>query len=216
MLEAYHNNQPLFQDGEICTTLVCGHFEFDRDLDHPLMQDLPSFIHSRGVERQQLNWLEGVTSLIIAETETAYPGAATVVDRLAEVLFIQLLRAYMLEQNLSSGYLAALKDRQINQALQQIHAQPQANWTLEIIAHQIGMSRASFAARFKDLVGVTPMAYITRWRMQKAKDLLKNSELPLSLISERVGYTSEAAFSRAFKRQFKQNPGAMRRALLTC
>ena len=136
------------------------------------------------------------------------------VDRLAEVLFIQLLRAYAIEKSSPNGYLAALNDRQIYKALELIHAQPQHHWTLENIAHTIGMSRSSFAARFKKLVGMTPMAYITRWRMQKAKELLVSTELPLAVISERVGYASEAAFTRAFKRQFKKNPGAMRKALL--
>lgn len=211
VLEAYHNGTPMFQGETACTTLVCGHFELDRELEHPFLQNLPALIHVRGTDQHHVDWLENITALIIKETASGYPGAATVVDRLAEVLFVQLLRAYALEKKLSNGYLTALNNREIHQALQLIHAQPQHRWTLEELAHKVGLSRTSFAIRFKTLVGMTPMAYITNWRMQQAKKLVRESDLPAGTIAERVGYASEAAFSRAFKRQFNQNLGAMRR-----
>ncbi len=211
VLEAYRNGKPMFQGNDVCTTLVCGHFELDRGLEHPFLQNLPSLIHVRGTEHHQVDWLENITSLIIKETASGYPGAATVVDRLAEVLFVQLLRAYAMEKNLSNGYLTALNNREIHKALQLIHAHPQNSWTLEKLAHNVGLSRTSFAIRFKELVGVTPMSYITNWRMQKAKKLVRETDLPLGAIAEQVGYASEAAFSRAFKRRFNQNLGAMRK-----
>ena len=161
---------------------------------------------------QHTGWLEMVTDAIIHEAGGASPGAEVVVDRLGEVLFIQIVRAYMMKSRPPKGFLAALHDRQISEALTLIHTQPAQPWTLELLARHIGMSRSAFAARFRNLVGVTPMGYVTRWRMQKAREMLQRSRLPLIEISEQVGYTSEAAFSRVFKRVFKQNPGVVRRA----
>jgi AraC-like DNA-binding protein len=106
------------------------------------------------------------------------------------------------------------KKQQGKTALKMIHSKPEKKWKLESIAKEIGMSRSAFAARFKILVGETPMEYITRWRMTKARELLKNPQKPLTVIAEEVGYTSDAAFSRAFKRVFKYNPGFMRRTLI--
>ncbi len=211
VVEAFHNQTPLFQNGVVSTTLVCGHFEFQKNLAHPFMTALPRFIHIPGTERRHLSWLEAATNVIIQEAGSDSPGSDIVSRRLAEVLFIQILRAHMLREKVAHGFFAALSDGQINAALALIHSQPQNGWTLEGIARTIGMSRSSFAARFKLLVGMTPMNYLTNWRMQKARDLLRERQLPLIDIAEQVGYTSEAAFSRAFKRQFKQNPGAWRR-----
>ncbi len=212
VLESIQSNESVFKGEKVTATLVCGHFEFDRDFDHPFLDALPQFIHIPSSERCELRWLETVTSVIMQETDSGHPGADIVTNRLAEVLFIQILRAYMIRNNFSEGYLAALRDRQISQALKLIHAQPESSWTLEAMARTVGMSRSSFFNRFKHFVGITPMDYITRWRMLKARELLKSNALPMIEIAEHVGYSSEAAFNRAFKRQFKENPGALRRA----
>jgi len=198
----------------VSTTLVCGHFEFDRNVDHPFLHALPEFIYLAYSDHRELTWLETATNVIIQETSSGNPGTDVVVERLAEVLFIQILRTYMKRAQVTSGFLAALRDTQISNALNLIHRAPETSWTLGNIARSVGMSRSAFAARFKELVNMTPMEYITNWRMQKARELLANARLPLIDIAERVGYSSEAAFNRAFKRRFKQNPGAMRRILL--
>ena len=211
VIQGIADGRPLFQNGTICTTLFCGHFEFDRDLHHPLLQSLPPLIHLRGAEQHQGTWLETAVSLITLETKSPQPGTAVVVDRLAEILFIQVLRAYMAQAQ-PDGYWAALNDREISQALTFLHAQPETAWTLEAIAQRIGMSRSAFAGRFKQLVGETPMRYLTGWRMQKARELLRETNLPLTAVAHQVGYNSQAAFIRAFHREFRQNPGAMRRA----
>lgn len=201
-----------FRQGDVCTTLLCGHFEFDRELHHPLLQELPPLIHLRGAARHETACLDTAAALITRETSAPRPGTAVVVDRLAEILFIQMLRAYMAETQ-PDGYWAALNDREISQALTLLHAQPEANWTLDSIARRIGMSRSAFATRFKQLVGETPMRYLTGWRMQKARELLRETNSPLSAIACQVGYHSQAAFIRAFHREFQQNPGAMRQGL---
>jgi AraC-like DNA-binding protein len=215
VLESIKNNQPVFKGDRVSTTLVCGHFEFDRDLEHPFFEALPQVIHISGMANTEVNWIESVTGIILKEVNSTYPGSDVVVDRLAEVLFIQVLRYYMRQQNVTKGFFAALLDRQINIALKLIHSNPEISWTLETIAKEIGMSRSAFAARFKFLVGETPLEYITKWRMTRARELLKNPQKPLIVIAEQVGYTSEAAFNRAFKRIFKHNPGFMRRTMLT-
>jgi len=212
VVEAIKKNRPMFAGDKVDTTLVCGHYEFDRKVNHPLIDALPRFIHISDAERSELSWLETATNVIIQETDSGNPGSDVIVNRLAEVLFIQILRAYMLRNNFSNGFFAALRDRQINKALELIHATPDADWTVEKLGREIGMSRSAFSSRFKDLVGLAPIEYTTNWRMQKAYEMLKDTKLPLGAIAKNIGYISEPAFNRAFKRQFKQNPGAMRRS----
>ncbi len=215
VLESITNNQPIFKGDRVSTTILCGHFEFDRDLEHPFFDALPEVIHISDTSRKELNWFESASGMIMHEVNSANPGSDVIIDRLAEVLFIQVLRSYMRQNDVTQGFFAALKDKQINTALKMIHSVPEKKWKLESIAKEIGMSRSAFASRFKILVGETPMEYITRWRMTKARELLKNPQKPLTVIAEEVGYTSDAAFSRAFKRVFKYNPGFMRRTLVT-
>jgi len=214
VVEAHQINKELFEGDKISTTLICGHFEFDKEFDHPFLHALPKLIHITDTERRQLSWLEIATNVIMQEAASDELGSEVVVMRLAEILFIQILRVYMMQNQIPYGYLAALKDKQISNALKLIHSDPKNSWTLENIARNIGMSRSSFAVRFKQLVGITPMSYVTNWRMNKARELIKNKHLPLIEIAENVGYSSEASFNRAFKKQFKRNPGAMRRSLL--
>ncbi|MCP5048755.1 MAG: AraC family transcriptional regulator [bacterium] len=214
VVEAFGKGEPPFQGEGVPTTLVCGHFEFDRQLDHPFLDALPNLILISSAERRQLAWLETATNLMMDEAGKDNPGSEVLVDRLGEVVFIQVLRAYMIKNKSASGFLAALRDEEINHALTLIHKHPQTNWTLERLARKIAISRASFASKFKRLMGTTPMSYITQWRMLKARELLLNNQLTLPMIAEKVGYTSEAAFNRAFKRQFQQNPGSLRKSLL--
>ena len=213
VVEAHENNETLFEGEKLSTTLICGHFEFDKDFQHPFLQSLPELIHITDTERRQLSWLETATQVIMQEADSDEPGSEVVVNRLAEVLFIQILRIYIVQSNINTGYLAALKDKQIHNALSLIHHDPKNSWTLESIARTIGMSRSAFAARFKQLTGNTPMNYLANWRMNIAKEIIKEQHLSLIEIAEKVGYSSQASFNRAFKKQFRLNPGAMRRAL---
>ena len=212
VVEAIKNNRPMFEGDKVDTIFVGGHFEFDRNVNHPLIDALPHFIHISDAERTELSWLETATNVIIQETDSGIPGSDVIVNRLSEVLFIQVLRAYMLRNNFSNGFLAALKDQYINKALELIHDAPQIGWTVEKLGHEIGMSRSAFSSRFKELVGLAPIKYTTNWRMQKAYEMLKDTKLSLGAIAKQIGYISEPAFNRAFKRQFKLNPGAMRKS----
>lgn len=211
VLEAHAARQPIFVGSGEKARLLCGHFEFDRAFRHPLAAELPRLIHIKGLSSEQPDWFEAVTHVLIRETGADEPGATTVVDRLAEVLFIQVLRAYLIQSRPVCGFLAAIGDGQINRALRAIHEAAGTEVTLADIAREAGMSRSNLALRFKEILGETPMDYLTRWRMLKAQELLRTSDQPLLDIAERVGYKSEAAFSRAFKRQFEQSPGTFRR-----
>jgi len=213
VVKSIQDKKSIFMGTESGATLVCGHFEFDREFDHPFMNALPHRLIISSTDPHQLSWLETITSVIIQETGSQNPGADVVTTRLAEVLFIQILRVYIKQQDASIGFFAAINDSKINKALELIHTQPGGTWTLESLAHNVGMSRSAFATRFKHLVGMTVMDYITKLRMHKARELLANDQLSLLQIAEKVSYRSEAAFSRAFKRQFDQNPGKMRRSL---
>jgi len=213
VLEAIQNNKSIFQQGKTTTELVCGHFEFDRDRDHPFLKAMPPLIHIEGAERHHMQWLETVTNVLIDETGSGRAGSKAIVNRLAEVLFIQVIRAYVEKKKSKKGFLAALNDPKIGRALSLMHREPSKSWTLEKLAHEAGMSRSSFANTFREIVGITPMAYLTDWRMQKAKEHLEVSKDSLFEIAEKVGYSSEAAFNRAFKRRFKKTPGQYRRKI---
>ncbi len=210
VMAAIQAGEPIFEDGAVSTTLLCGHFEFDRDLRHPLLQALPRLIHSKGMARRNPGWLDSVTGVLVSETGSGAPGADVVVNRLAEVLFIQVLRDYLLEDRPDHGFLAALHDPRLCQALSCIHRSVQGDLTLAEIARAAGMSRSNLASRFKAVMGVTPMGYLIQWRLLQASELLRTSEDPVATIAGRVGYASEAAFSRAFKRLFAQSPSLFR------
>lgn len=211
VLDAHAAQQPIFAGEGEQTRLLCGHFEFDHAFRHPLATELPRLIHIKGLSSDQPDWFEAVTRVLVRETDSDAPGSSTVIDRLAEVLFIQVLRAYLLQSKPVSGFLAAVRDGQINRALKTIHGAAGTELTLADIAREAGMSRSNLALRFKEVLGETPIDYLTRWRMLKAQELLRTSDRPLVDIAEHVGYKSEAAFSRAFKRRFEQSPGTFRR-----
>lgn len=193
--------------------ILCGYFQFDRESRHPLVAALPPLIHLRGTDGHEFAWLQTTLKFMIQETKVANPGVEAVVSRLAEVLFIQVVRAYIRQSATSPKMLAALADRQIASALAQLHRAPERQWTVALLADRAGMSRSAFAARFNDLVGLTPMRYLSFWRMQKARELLAESRLSTAAIAERVGYQSEAAFSKAFKKTSGIGPGAFRRRI---
>lgn len=207
------NYGPVIYGGDgLPATVLCGYFEFDRSNPHPLVQALPPLIHVRGADGLDFSWLQTAINFMIHETKNARPGSEAVVSRLAEVLFVQMMRAHIMQSGTSSGILAAISDKQIGAALQFMHGAPEQNWDLVQLSRKVGMSRSAFAARFHQLVSQTPMQYLTFWRMQKARDLLKNSRLGTAEIAERVGYQSEASFGKVFKKIVGVGPGAFRKS----
>jgi AraC-like DNA-binding protein len=194
------------------TRLVCGSFRFERPGAHPLVELLPPLIHLRPAENAAAEWLEATVRFLAWETRGAKPGTEAIVSRLTDVVFVQVLRAWI--ESLPEGrggWLGALRDPRIGAALALVHRAPERPWTNASLAEAVGMSRSRFAARFAALVGEPPLAYVSRWRLETAGGLLQDGALGLGEIAARVGYLSEAAFSKAFRRRFGTPPGAFRR-----
>ncbi len=191
------------------TTLVCGHFSFEDMASHPIIDSLPPLVHIRAEEGYDFLWLDAATRTLGQETTKRSPGWQVIVDRSAEILFIQILRVQLAQS--SSSVVAAFFDKNLALSLNAIHCQPEKHWSVESLASVAGMSRTAFALRFRELMGKTPMAYVNQWRLQKARVALLESALNVARIAERSGYRSEAAFSRAFHQLYGKPPATYRR-----
>jgi AraC-like DNA-binding protein len=194
------------------TTLFCGTLSYDATIDHPFLKSLPCFVQAGSRTSEERQVLQTLTSLLAEESAASYPGKALMVDNLTEVLFIQMLRAHMRKAKHPSGYMAALADPHIGMALNLIHKEEDnKKWTVASLSSAAAMSRTTFTQRFAELVGVTPKAYLTNTRLLKARTKLQSSHESTLSIAESAGYTSEAAFSKAFKRHFNTTPGELRK-----
>jgi AraC-like DNA-binding protein len=191
---------------------VCGTFSFERALRHPLVMQLPPLVHIQNGDGRSHRWLRRTLQFLAEETKTTRPGTGTIVSRLTDIIFVQALRAWMDGRPAGEAtWPAALRDRRISAALDRMHESPAKDWTVASLAEEIGMSRSPFAERFKTLVGEAPLTYLTRWRMLTASAWLDTSDVGIAEIAERTGYRSEAAFTKAFKRQFGISPSLYRR-----
>lgn len=194
------------------TQLMCGYLACDTRLAGLLLDGLPPLVHVHVRGSSAGAWLEGSLRYALDEARSPRPGGEGVLSKLAEVLFIEVLRLYMAQQPPGrTGWLAAVQDRVVGAALQALHAQPARPWTVEDLAREAGTSRTVLAERFQQLVGSPPMHYLTHWRMVLAANLLAGSNAPLARIAEEVGYQTDTAFSRAFRREYGVPPAAWRR-----
>jgi len=196
-------------EGQV-TRLVCGGIE-DRN-GHPLMADLPPLIHVKGSDNGVGGWRRSTTRQILAELESGGSGSTEVANLLMDVLFLQAVRAYFDEnvKTAGSSWLAAARDPQIGRALAAIHNHPRRSWTVESLARHVAMSRTTFAARFKELVGEPPQHYFARLRINAAAGRLLSSSDKLSRVAADAGYRSVAAFLKSFKRHMGTTPGEYR------
>jgi len=199
--------------GGSLSQLVSGTFKFRGDRTHnPLLSALPEFIHVKSEGGQLIPWLETTLQFIASEIEVNQLGCQCVLSRLADVLFIQAVRAYVAGLPVNrANWLRALTDTEIGVVLSLIHHYPNRAWTVASLAGQLSMSRSTFAERFSQLVGQPPMQYLTTWRMVKAAELLRESQFGIREIGAQVGYKSEVSFSKAFKRWAGTAPGIYRR-----
>lgn len=190
---------------------VGGHFAVEADHAKALLECLPPVVCIRDkCGSAVLTWcLEQIT----VELSTGRPGSGLVVQHLAQMLLVQAFRPFI-SKNAAGGpsWIAALADRQVSAAMQFMHERPAYRWSLEELAAAVGMSRTSFAIRFKDKAGLSPMEYLTRWRMLVASSKMRTTNLPISVIAHAVGYESESAFSTAFKREMGRSPREYARA----
>jgi AraC-like DNA-binding protein len=204
--------------GEV-TKFIGGTFFFDHHESHPLLKVLPPFLHfsvtpgEEGKDTKVADWFGTTLDLITAEAGARKPGAEPIIARLSDILFIQAVRSYAgVASGERSNWFAAAADPQIGEAIANIHRAPQSQWTVEGLATLSGMSRSAFAGRFSELVGEPPLRYLSRWRMHKAIEMLREGRLTTAEIAALVGYESEAAFSKAFKKWNGKGPGAFRRS----
>ena len=213
---AHRPRQLVYGGGGAVTRLVCGYLACDARLARMLLTGLPPVVCANVRGSSAGNWLEASVRYALNEARSPRPGGAGVLAKLAEVLFIEVLRLYIAEQGAScTGWLAGVRDPVVGSALHALHKRPEHAWTLEELAHTAGASRSVLAERFQYLVGSSPIQYLTQWRMVLASNLLARSSAPMARIAEAVGYQTDTAFSRAFRREFGTPPAAWRRARAT-
>ncbi len=202
--------------GGLTTSVVHGWFRLEQVAAEPLLTALPRLIVVRGEDKRAVEWLETTMQFIAYETAFVRPGRDTVISYLAGILFVQAVRFYTMSQEFGGRcWLRALTHPDIGVALGLIHQSPDQPWTVALLAERVGMSRSAFAAEFRQLVGEPPLQYLTRWRMHKAASLLRLGQASLAQIAHLVGYESEAAFSKAFKRWMNHSPGSYRQTIHT-
>jgi AraC-like DNA-binding protein len=193
------------------TLLLCGYCDFATDTLTPLLAVFPRVTIVRDEELIRHPWLKSTFDQLSAEYLQQSPGAELVVDKLTEVVLIELIRINFGRQE-RNPFLAALNDKAISKALQLLHANFERAWTLEVLANAVAMSRAAFAKRFKSLVGQPMFQYLTALRMQKARELLRDTNLPVYEIAGRTGYESDLAFNKTFKKHSGMTPRQYRKA----
>ena len=194
------------------TRVTGGFFSAQSIKVNPLFAALPPLIHLRGDDPHVQQWLKPTLAFIDAEIASDAQGARTVLRRMADVLFIQAVRAYIAGQDRRTrGWLRGLTDRRIARVLAAIHEHYAEPWTLDALAREAAMSRTALAVTFKELVGVSPMSYLERWRVLRAANALRTEGLSLTRAAEAVGYRSDIVFAKAFKRVTGESPGRYRR-----
>jgi len=210
-----YDGQGVFQFGDVddihSTQLVCGHFQFDEDFKHPLIDYLPQSIVCNENAGSELSWLKDSLRFLAHVAKTDQVGGSAIIKRLSEIIFIQSIRFWHDDQDNKEGFLAALNDPHISKGLRAFHDDFAMDWTVEKLAEKANMSRSLFSDRFKQYLNFSPMQYVTHWRMQNARKLLSESTQSLEQIAADVGYETLASFSKAFKRIVGLNPGEYRR-----
>lgn len=191
------------------TVWLCGGYALAPDVPHPLTEMLPPVVVVTAAESRGTG-LGAAVDLLAAEIESTDPGAPAVMGSLVDLLFVYLLRAWFAEHHQESGWGRALFDPAVGAALALVHDDPARPWTLDALARAVDTPRATFSRRFSELTGQSPMAYVAAWRMALAARMLRDEPATLRQIAERVGYESEFAFARAFKRTTGQAPGQYR------
>lgn len=193
------------------TRLICGAVRVNEPAASSLVEALPEMI-VMNTDTPENDWLVGMIRLMMAEAREMRPGGDTVITRVSDILVVQAIRHWLEHDPLAkTGWLGALRDRQIGKTIALIHRYPTRAWSVRELAEKVGMSRSAFAARFTELVGEAPMRYVRQWRFRVAINWLRESDLPLAEMADQLGYQSGAAFNRAFKGFTGKTPGALRR-----
>jgi len=209
---AYEGQGPLvYGGGGPGCCLVCGEFAFDDLGDHPLLKNLPNKLYVAGDSSYNTQWLDSAMGFIAHEAANDEPGANAIIDRLSEIILIQVIRATLASNNEPIPFLSVFADARINKVLSAIHADPSQDWSVERLGQLVNMSRSSFSNRFAELANMTPLQYVIFVRLERACRMLLETDTALIKVAESIGYRSEAAFSQAFKKQYGMRPGEFRR-----
>lgn len=198
------------QQDERETQLICGHFSFSAKTRHLIFERLPAAIHIRNYGEIAGHWMESNLRLIGAEAGRARFGGDLIALKMSEVIFVQALRAFIEQEGDRHIGLAGFADPQLARALSAFHADIERDWSVESLAREAGLSRTGFATQFSAKMGLTPMQYLTSWRMQIACQELTAERANVAEVAARVGYASESAFSRVFKKEIGMSPSAYR------
>jgi AraC-like DNA-binding protein len=202
----------LGERGPISARLVCGYLACDAQPFNPLLDNLPPVITARDSEDEGTPWLGQFIRLATTESSDKRAGGESVLAKLSELMFIEVVRRHLSHMPPEqAGWLAGLRDPFVGKALSLLHARPERSWTIEELGKDVGLSRSVLAERFVDLVGMPPMQYLARWRMQIASGLLDGGNTNIATVAAKIGYGSEAAFSRAFKKIVGVPPSDWRR-----
>ncbi len=196
------------------THMICGAIRFDQPSARHLIEVLPKTMHVDATDAAPDSWLPSLLRLMASEARELRPGGEEVITRLSDILVIQAIRAWLdSDPAARTGWLGALHDPQLGRALTLIHRHPDHPWTVASLAAELAMSRSAFSARFTQVVGEPVMQYVTRWRMQVAMRSFEEGRTTTAELARKLGYRSEAAFARAFKRVLGVSPGAARKRL---
>ena len=213
--QANYSGQGIFQFGENVTfndtQLICGHYEFDQEYSHPLIEHLPEYIIRNENEGADFSWLKDTLRFMSTVSKTEKPGDHAIFKRLSEIIFIQTVRYWYENNSKDEGFMAALNDSQISKGLIAFHEDYASNWTVEKLAQKAFMSRSLFSNKFKQYLKISPMQYVIHWRTLNAKRMLIETELSMEQIANNIGYESSAAFNKAFKKTTHASPGEYRR-----
>jgi AraC-like DNA-binding protein len=195
------------------TVLVCGFIACDLKPFNPLINAMPRLLHQDAAAL--LSWLGPMLDLAVRETHQRRAGSAAVLERVSEMIFVDAARRYLdaLPES-ASGWLGALRDRHVGKAIALLHERPAHPWTVDALGREVGLARSALHERFVALTGTPPMQYLTQWRMQRGATLLRQGHATVASIAQDVGYDSEAAFARAFKRELGHSPAAWRKQQL--
>lgn len=198
------------EDATAATRLLCGHFGFAPGSDHPLLRALPPALMVTAHHLSDNFWLGHILELIRQQVASGRLGSETAIRRMAEVVFAETIRCCADQAPELERLVTAFADPRIARALSVMHRLPENRWTVASLAHEAGMSRSRFAERFTELVGMAPLAYLTEWRLQRARTLLMRTRGQVKAVAGAVGYLSTAAFTRAFQGAFGRSPSEMR------
>lgn len=203
------------EPGPATVSIICGFLGCDARPFNPLLGALPRMLHLRTRSERDGSWLGHLVGAAFAEATEGRIGGGSIVARLSELMFVELVRRHVEAMPPeATGWFAGLRDPHVGRALNLLHGRPVEPWTLERLAREVGLSRSSLAERFARLIGQPPMQYLARWRMQLASGLLADGNRQVAQVAAEVGYDSEAAFSRAFSKMVGVPPAAWRRARL--